>query len=33
MECHVWRFDADGKVAAFNHVLDLAVQEKAFAER
>ena len=33
MECHVWRFDADGKVAAFNHVLDLAVQEKAFAAR
>jgi hypothetical protein len=29
----VWRFDSDGKVAAFNHVLDLAVQEKAFAER
>ena len=33
MECHVWRFGADGKVTAFNHVLDLAVQEQAFAER
>jgi uncharacterized protein len=33
MECHVWRFDGDGKVIAFNHVLDLAVQEKAFADR
>ena len=33
MECHVWRFNADGKVAAFNHVLDLTVQERAFAER
>ena len=33
MECHVWRFDSDGKVAAFNHVLDLAVQEQAMAER
>jgi hypothetical protein len=29
----VWRFDGDGKVASFNHVLDLAIQERAFAER
>ena len=33
MECHVWCFDAHGKVASFNHVLDLAIQERAFAER
>ena len=33
IECHVWRFDSEGKVAAFNHVLDLAVQEQAMAER
>ena len=33
MECHVWRFGADGKVAAFNHVLDLEVQERAFEQR
>jgi ketosteroid isomerase-like protein len=33
MECHVWRFDADGKVASFNHILDLAVQERAFEQR
>jgi uncharacterized protein len=33
MECHVWRFDADGKVVSFNHVIDLAVHERALAER
>ena len=33
MECHVWRFCADGKVASFNHILDLAVQERAFEQR
>ena len=32
-ECHVWRFGGDGKVAAFNHVLDLAVHERAYAQR
>ena len=33
IECHVWRFDSDGKIAAFNHVLDLALHEQAFAAR
>ncbi len=33
LECHVWRFDGDGKVAAFNHVLDLAIHERAYAQR
>src|SRR5262245_62009350 len=33
LECHIWRFDSEGKVASFNHVLDLAVQEEAFATR
>ncbi len=33
MECHVWRFGPDGKVAAFNHVLDLHLHERAYAER
>jgi uncharacterized protein len=33
MECHVWRFDADGKVTSFNHVVDLGLHEKAFAAR
>ena len=30
---HLWRFDSDGKIAAFNHVLDLALHEQAFAAR
>jgi hypothetical protein len=33
MQCHVWRFDADGKVTSFNHVADLGLHEKAFAAR
>jgi ketosteroid isomerase-like protein len=33
MECHVWRLDQDGKVISFNHVIDLAIHEKAFAAR
>jgi ketosteroid isomerase-like protein len=33
IECHVWRFAPDGKVAAFNHVLDLTNQERAFEQR
>jgi quercetin dioxygenase-like cupin family protein len=32
-EVHVWRFGADGKVVAFNHILDLALHEQAAAER
>jgi len=33
LECHVWLFGGDGKVAAFNHVLDLAIHERAYAHR
>jgi ketosteroid isomerase-like protein len=33
LECHVWRLNDDGKVASFNHVVDLAQHERAFAER
>jgi ketosteroid isomerase-like protein len=33
MECHVWRFDADGRVASFNHVVDLGFHERVFAQR
>jgi uncharacterized protein len=33
LECHLWRFDGEGKVASFNHILDIAIQEQAFEQR
>jgi ketosteroid isomerase-like protein len=33
LECHVWRFGDDGKVTAMNHSFDIAIHEKAFADR
>ena len=32
-EVHVWRFGPNGKVIAFNHILDMAVHERAAAVR
>lgn len=32
-EAHLWRFDADGKVAEFCHLFDYAVHERAAAGR
>ncbi len=32
-EAHVWRFGPDGKVAAFDHVFDMAIHEQAAAKR
>lgn len=32
-EVHLWRFGPDGKVVSFEHVLDLAVHERAAAVR
>jgi quercetin dioxygenase-like cupin family protein len=32
-EVHLWRFGPDGKVTSFEHILDLAVHERAAAAR
>ncbi|MEZ5236222.1 MAG: nuclear transport factor 2 family protein [Acidimicrobiia bacterium] len=32
-EVHLWRFGADGRVVGFQHVFDLAVHERAAAQR
>lgn len=33
VEAHLWRFGPDGKVTSFRHILDVALHERAAAER